>query len=179
MSRQYFADLAAEPKIDSLTAITATTETALWDVATRTPIPANFAVPGRAWHLMAGGIYSTAAGAATLTITPRVGLVIGGITLGISIAQNTVVSLTNEAWWLEGILTCRSVGLAGATSTFMFSGHFSGGGAAATASSGMQIAFGGTLATADSSIATGLWLGWTLSVAGSCQPLSCVWRSLN
>ena len=74
MSRQYFADMMAEPKIASLTAITATSETALWDVANLTPIPANDAKPGKTYHLMATGIMSTGA-SGTLIITPRFGLV--------------------------------------------------------------------------------------------------------
>jgi hypothetical protein len=179
MSRQYFADMMAEPKIASLTAITATTETALWDVANLTPIPANDPKPGKCYQLMASGILSTGA-SGTLIITPRYGLVIGGVSLGPSITQTMVINLSNVAWFMNAIMTIRAVGLAGTTSTVSLGGHFQAAGAAATAGSGIDMAFGGTIPTnVDVSVAGGLWIGWTLSVAGSVQPLNVIWRSLN
>ena len=108
------------------------------------------------------------------------GIVIGGVSLGPSITQTVPASLSNMAWSLWGIMTIRAVGLSGANSTVSFGGSFVTGGIAATISSGLQISFGGTIPTnVDVSVAGGLWMGWTLSVAGSVQPLNVVWRSLN
>ena len=180
MSRQYFEDLIIDPPTANLTAVVATTETGLWNVAQFSPIHAFDAYKGvgKVYELSAGGIYSTAA-SGTLTITPRVGTTTSGITLGASIAQTVPVSLTNEAWYLQFIMVIRTLGAPGANSTAMGTGFFSGGGAAATAASSCVVCFGGTSATADFSVETGIFIGWTLSVAGSCTPMWVTMQSLN
>lgn len=180
MSRQYLADMPyGDGPIANITAVTATTETGLWNVAQYTPIPANDARAGKVYRMMAGGIVSTAAGAATLTITPRVGTSTGGVTLGASIAQNTVVSLTNQAWVMDFTLVVRTIGAPGANSTLIGTGGFQASGAAATAASNFSVMFGGTSATADLSVASGLFIGWTLTAAGSVTPQWVTWQSLN
>jgi hypothetical protein len=180
MSRQYFEDLLTDPPLANLTAVTATVETGLWNVAQFSPIHAFDAYrgAGKVYRLCAGGIFSTAA-SGTLTITPRVGTTTSGITLGASIAQTVVVSLTNEAWFLHSMWIVRSLGAPGANSSVMGTGVFNGGGAAATAASNNTIAFGGTAATCDLSVETGIFIGWTLSVAGSCTPQWVTMQSLN
>jgi hypothetical protein len=180
MSRQYFADAPySDPMIASPSAIVATTETALWTPFQYTPIPASDARAAKAYKLTAGGIYSTGA-SGTLTITPRFGNVIGGVTLGASTAQTVPVSLTNEAWFMEAILIMRTVNNGTATSsTAMLNGAFFGSGVAATAASSGVVAFGGTSGTVDTTVAAGLWIGWTLSVAGSVTTQTVFWQSLN
>lgn len=182
MSRGYFADAPyADPAIASQGAIVATTETVLFPVAQFTPIPTADARAGKVYRGWMGGIYSTGA-SGTLTITPRYGQVIGGITLGASTVQTVPVSLTNEPWFLEFILTIRTANNGTATSsTGMLHGAFWGGGVAATAGSGFCVPFGGTSATFDTSGTTagGIWIGWTLSVAGSVTPQSCVFGSIT
>jgi hypothetical protein len=179
MSRQYLADAPyADGPIANLTAISATVETALYNAAQFAPIPANDARAGKVYLLRCGGIVSTGA-SGTLTITPRIGTTTGGTTLGASGAQTVVVSLTNVAWVLDFTLVIRTIGAPGANSTCIGTGNFQAAGAAATASSNIALAFGGTSATVDLSVAQALFIGWTLSVAGSCTPQWLTWQSLN
>lgn len=179
MSRQYFQDLLADPPIANLTAVVATVETILWNVSQFTPIAPNDCRPGKIYKVTAGGIVTTGA-SGTLTITPRFGLTVAaGITMGASIAQTVPVSLTNVPWELSFTAVCRTVGAPGANSTMIGTGTFSMAGTAATAGSGMNVNFGGTSATVDVSIATGVCIGWTLSVAGSVTPQFAFLQSLN
>lgn len=181
MSRQYFEDAPyADPAIASQSAIVATTETGLFPVAQYTPIPASDARAGKIYKLTMGGIYSTGA-SGTLTLTPRYGTSTGGTSLGASVAQTVPISLTNEAWFLQAYLIFRAVNNGTASSsTGLLQGMFQAGGAAGTAASSCDICFGGTVVTTlDTTTAQGLWIGWTLSVAGSCTPQFCLWQSIN
>ena len=178
MSRQYFMDTLVDPPIANLTAIVATTETALWNVASFSPIAPNDCRPGKIYKVTAGGIITTGA-SGTLTITPRFGLTVAGVTMGASIAQTVPVSLTNVPWELSFTTVCRTVGAPGANSTVIGTGTYSMAGTAATAGSGMNVNFGGTSAAVDVSIATGVCIGWTLSVAGSVTPQYVFIQSLN
>jgi hypothetical protein len=98
--------------------------------------------------------------------------------LGANTAVNVPVSLTNVPWFLELTVVIRTVGLAGTNSTAIGTGAFVGSGAG-TVGTALSFAFGGTSATFDASIAQGLAIGWTLSVAGSCTPQWVVMQSLN
>lgn len=180
MSRQYFEDLIIDPPTANLAAVTATVETGLWNVAQFSPIHAfdGYKGVGKIYRLCAGGIFSTGA-SGTLTITPRVGTTTSGVTLGASIAQTVVASLTNEAWFLHSIWVVRSLGAPGANSVINGTGIWNGGGTAATAASNNTVVFGGTPATCDLSVETGIFIGWTLSVAGSCTPQFVTMQSLN
>lgn len=177
--RTYFAGVTAEPPIANLTAVTATAETALWDPRQYSPIAAGEAVAGKMWRLTAGGIMSFAA-TGTLIITPRVGLTVAaGISLGPSVvALTTPGATTANAWWLQFVLTCRTLGAPGANSTFIGTGVFHSGIPAAGSLPATQC-FGGTSATADASIATGICLGWTLSVAGTVTPQWALMEAMN
>jgi hypothetical protein len=177
MSRQYFADLNADPPIANLTAVTATAETGLWNVPQYSPIQASEGRPGKVWRLYAGGIMSFA-GTGTLTITPRFGTTTSGVTLGASVAQTTPGATTNQPWLMEMILVCRTLGAPGANSTVIGSGSFVSN-ATASAGTAVAFAFGGTSATVDLSVANGLFIGWTLSVAGTVTPQFVVFGSLN
>lgn len=178
MGRGYFEDLLAEPPLANLTAVVATTETALWSAAEYTPIAARDARPGKIYRVSAGGIVSFAT-TGTLIITPRVGLTVGGVTLGANVAQAVQgVAVTNAAWSLDFTLVVRTLGAAGANSTVMGTGSFVAHGSGA-ASTGMSVVFGGTSATVDLTVATGLTFGWTLSVAGSITPQYAFIQALN
>lgn len=143
-----------------------------------TGIAANEAYPGKIWRFSAGGIMSWAA-TGTLTFTPRVGLVIGGITLGVSVvALTTPGATTAHAWQMIFHLVCRTIGAPGANSTFIGSGMFWSSGVGSLGTSTGQ-SLGGTSATADASIATGLWMGKTLTVAGSITTQWACFQSLN
>jgi hypothetical protein len=179
MSRQYFADTLTEPVNSAYTTITATTETVLIPTAL-TGIPANEPRAGKVYELNVGGTCTTGA-SGTLTITPRYGLVIGGTSLGASVAQTVVPSITTGAFLYRCLLIIRSVGLPGANSTVVCTGMWSGAGAAATAASETTVHHGtvGAAISVDTSVASGLWIGVTFSVAPSLIPQWHIWRSLN
>ena len=179
MARQYFQQLLADPPIANLTAVTATTETILWNVSQYTPIAANDAVPGKIYKVTAGGIMSFAS-TGTLIITPRFGLTVAaGITMGASVvALTTPGATTAHPWVMEFYCVVRTVGAPGTNSTVMGTGVFHSGIPAAGSLPATQV-FGGTSATVDVSIATGICIGWTLSVAGTVTPQYAFIQSIN
>lgn len=190
MSRQYFADVLLDPPVVNpapTSPIVATTESAMWgNVAGSNsgiccPINVGDARAGKIYQAKAGGIYSTAA-SGTLTITPRIGIsatAATNITLGASGAQTVPVSVSGVPWYLQFTLVIRSIGLAGANSIAFGNGFFTGTGTVATAGTALSFAFGGTSCSFDASVQEALWMGWTLSVAGSCTPEWVTWQSLN
>jgi hypothetical protein len=178
MSRQYFADVLSEPLGVDLTTITATTETVLIPTLL-TPIPAFEPRTGKVYELIVGGTCTTGA-TGTLTITPRYGTVIGGVSIGASPAQNYVPSITTAPFIFRYYLVFRSIGLPGANSVVYGSGDWESAGAAATAASATAVVVGGTAtASVDTSVASALWIGVTFSVAPSVIPKWHVWRSMN
>lgn len=179
MSRQYFADVLTEPVNAPFATITATTETVLLPTAL-CPISANEPRAGKIYELTVGGTITTGT-AGTMIITPRFGLVIGGVSLGASPAQNYVPSITTAPFTYRCQLIFRSVGLPGVNSTMVCSGKWESGGAVATASSQTSVAHctTGAAISVDTSVASGLWVGITCSVAPSIIPQWHMWRSLN
>jgi len=143
-------------------------------------IPANEPRAGKVYELTVGGTITTGT-AGTMTITPRYGLVIGGTSIGASGAQNYVPSITTAPFIYRCLLVIRSVGLPGANSTVVCTGKWESGGAVATASSQTSVHHGtvGAAISVDTSVASGLWIGMTVSVAPSIIPLWHIWRSLN
>lgn len=177
MSRQYFQDLLVDPPLANQSAIVATTETSLFPAAQYSPINIGDMRVGKVYKLSAGGIYTTGA-SGTLIITPRFGTSTSGATMGANAAANVPVSLTNVPWYLELNCVVRTVGLAGANSTVIGTGFFVGAGTGSVGTA-LSFAIGGTSASVDATIAQGINLGWTLSVAGSCTPQWCTMQSLN
>ena len=177
MAQQSFVTVTNIVPIVNQTALVATTEEVL--VPTQyTGIAANEAVPGKAWRLTIGGIMSWAS-TGTLTLTPRVGTAIGGVTMGVSVVALTTPGVTtNHAFYLQFVMACRTIGAAGANSTFIGTGMFWSSGIGTLGTSTGQ-SLGGTSATADASIATGIWMGKTLSVAGSITTQYSIFESLN
>ena len=177
MALQVFSSITNPVPVVSPTALVGTTEEALIPTL-YTGIAANESYGGKVWRLTAGGIMSWAA-TGTLTLTPRLGLTIGGITMGVSVvALTTPGATTAHSWFLQCLLTCRSLGLAGANSTYICNGMFWSSGIG-TLGTGTTQSFGGTVATADGTIATGLWLGKTLTVAGTMTLQQSTFESLN
>jgi hypothetical protein len=142
-----------------------TSAEALWIGATFTPIFANTPKAGKIFIVEAGGIMTTGA-SGTLILNPQYGA-LGGTTLGTSVTQTVVPSLTNVAWYLRFVLVFRTIGAAGANSTCMGTGFFQAAGAAATAASSIDLTFGGTSASVDATINSAITISKTLSVAGS------------
>ena len=178
MSRQYFMDVNAEAPIANQTAVTATVETSLWVVPQFTPINAYELRPGKIYRLCAGGIMSFAA-TGTLIITPRFGTTTGGVTMGANVnAQTTPGTTTANAWYMQFDMVCRTIGPSGSNSSVIGTGFFTTG-ATGTAGTSVSFAFGGTSAAVDYTTAAGLFIGWTLSVAGTVTPQFIHWQSLN
>lgn len=142
-------------------------------------IPAGDVRPGKVWRLTAGGIMTTPT-TGTLTVTPYWGTAVTGVSLGASIAQTYVPSLTNVAWWLQALLICRTIGLSGTNSTFIAQGMLGGAGTAATVNSSLQVYFGGTASAACDPTLGGFQIGCTFSVtAASMTPQIVCLQSLN
>lgn len=179
MSRQYVADVPFDPPTAALPAITATTETVLVPTLF-TQIPAMAPRAGKVYKLTVGGTCTTGT-AGTLIITPRYGLVIGGVALGASPTQNYVPSITLAPFVFEYYLLFRSIGVAaGATSTVVGCGRFEAGGAVATASSSTCVMVSSTASVSvDTTVASGLWIGMTFSVAPSLIPHFALWQDIN
>lgn len=176
MPRQWFDGLETQPPTLNLTAITGVTvETALWPAATWSPFPAGYPSSGQQWLLEAAGIATAPATTpGTLIITPRVGTSTAGITLGASTAV-ALATQTAVPWYMRVLLTVRTIGLPGANSAVVAHGMFT---SPLLVAAG--IGFGGTVATADLSVASGLFIGVTPSVVGqSFTPQQISWRSLN
>ena len=178
MPRQYFEAALQDPPIANTAAFVATTEELLWAPPDFTRIPANDAVAGKIYIVRAGGIMSWAS-TGTLTLTPRMGLLISSPTLGVSVtALTTPGATTNHAWTLELRVVVRTIGAAGANSTAIATGFFLSSGIG-TLGTGTVQSMGGTSATFDASVATGITVGKTLTVAGSMTTQYVFITSLN
>jgi hypothetical protein len=166
MARQLFNDGPyLDPQVANGTALVATTAEALWLGAQYTPIFGNDPKAGKIYSIRAGGIISTST-SGTLIIAPQYG-VLGGTTLGTSPTQTVPVSITNIPWYLSFDLVFRTIGAAGANSTCIGTGFFACNGAAGTAGNAFVLSFGGTSASVDATINSGITFSKTLSVAGS------------
>ncbi|HEV8448607.1 MAG TPA: hypothetical protein VGQ44_17375 [Gemmatimonadaceae bacterium] len=173
MGRQLFTEgpyidppVASNPGVTGAagSALVSTSAEALWIGAQFTPIYANDPKAGKIYTVRAGGILSTGA-SGTLILIPQYGA-LGGTTLGTSITQTVPINLTNVPWYLEFTLVFRTIG-SGVNSTCIGTGYFQAAGTAATAGSSFDLAFGGTSATVDVTVNSGITISKTLSVAGS------------
>jgi hypothetical protein len=175
MAAPPFADLIADPQVANGTALVATTIEALWPAAQYTPIPLGSATrAGKVFEIKAFGVITTAA-TGTLIITPNVGTATGGATLGASAAITVPASLTFP-WFLHAMAVIRTVGSAG---TMMLAGTFLGEGVITTGANILSVPFGGTSAAIDTTAASGITIGKTLSVAGSMTTYAAVMQGLN
>lgn len=168
MGRQYFQDGPyVDTHVASGTALVATTAEALWIGATFTPIFANDPKAGKIYCVRAGGILSTGA-SGTLILVPQYG-VLGGTTMGTSQTVTMPINMTNVAWTLEFDLVFRTIGGAGANSTCIGVGKFCTAPFTSAPAAGLScvIPFGGTAASVDATINSGITISKTLSVAGS------------
>src|SRR6516165_6450263 len=142
MSRQYFGDVLVEPISGDYTSFSATAETVLIPTAF-TPINANEPRAGKVYELIVGGTCTTGA-SGTLTITPRFGTTVSGVSIGVSPAQTVVPSITTAPFYFRYLLCFRQIGLPGANSTCYGIGQWQSGGAVATASSGTSVTIAAT-----------------------------------
>jgi len=180
MARQYFTDGPyVDTHVASGAALIATTAEALWIGATFTPIFANDPKAGKIYRVSAGGILSTAA-SGTMILIPQYG-VLGGTTLGTSQTVTMPINMTAVAWSLEFTLVFRTIGAAGANSTCIGTGYFMTAPFTSAPAVGLScvIPFGGTSATVDATINSGITISKALSVAGSMTVQYAYIRSLN
>jgi hypothetical protein len=178
MSRQYFGDVITEPVNASFGTITATTEQILIPTV-YTGIPANEPRAGKVYELTCGGTCTTGL-AGSLILNARYATTITTPILATSPTQQYVPSITTAPFLFRGYLIFRSIGLAGANSTAIFTGKWESGGAIATASSQTSVQLTSSAAVSvDTSIASALCLTVTFSVAPSVIPFWHCWRSLN
>jgi hypothetical protein len=170
VARQYLQDGGPlEPAItDPKAASAVTTAEGAWHSLRYTLIPAYDPRPGKVYVIEAGGLITTAATGA-LTLAPSISTTnAAGTTLGSSIAQTVPASSLSGPWFMKLVLVVLTTGDPGGTnSTIKGTGHFVGGGVAATANSGLTITMGGTSAAFDHSVNQSIFLNKTLSVAGS------------
>ncbi len=185
MSRQYFMDVIQEPVLaDILTYSTVTTEAMLWPVALITPINAWDCRPGKLYKVTAGGIITLPASTGSITLTPRFGqsaTVATNVTMGASGALFSPGATTNRPWVLELNVLCRTVGAtAGATSTVMGWGTFMTQGLLTTGSAPFVLTMGGTSASVDVGVATGIGISiiWG-TTAGSITTQGAIIQSMN
>lgn len=159
MSRQYFSEVLAPIMEADQSAVTGTSEAALWPVSPWTAMVANQLQPGQIYKIEAAGVITTPASASgTLTITPRWGTTSSGTSFTASAASGTLtVSQTNVPWTLSMQLQCRTIGSSG---TAVLIGTFE---CAAVGATSLQ--FGGPSTTIDTTSAQGIWLGVTLGSA--------------
>lgn len=148
-------------------ALVSTSAEALWLGTDFTFIGANEPKAGRVFAIKAGGIMSTGA-SGTLILIPQYG-VLGGTTLGTSQTVTVPINMTAVAWTLEFELVFRILGAAGANSTCIGTGKFCSAPFTSAPAAGISfvVPFGGTSATVDASINSGITISKTLSVAGS------------
>lgn len=158
---------AKDPHVVSGTALVSTSAEALWLGTDFTFIGANEPKASRVYCVKAGGILSTGA-SGTLILIPQYG-VLGGTTLGTSQTVTVPINMTNVAWKLEFDLVFRVLGAAGVNSTCIGTGTFTTAPFTSAPAAGIScvIPFGGTSATVDASINSGITISKTLSVAGS------------
>jgi hypothetical protein len=167
MARQNFMDLLTDPQIANGATLVSTAEELLWAPTDFTRINANEARAGKVWKVTAGGLCTFAA-TGLISFTPRMGLLISSPTMGVTVVPLNVPGIvTANAWLLDFYLVCRTVGAAGANSTFVGTGKVTMGNLATAGQSSTEVTFGGTVATADASVATGIAISKTLTVAGS------------
>jgi hypothetical protein len=178
-SRQYFADVINDPPIASGGNLTSTSEELMWAPTDFTRIPANDARPSKIYEVTVGGT-NTLGTTGVMSFTPRLGLVIGSPTLGVTIvpvAPPTTI-ITANAFYMKFTCVCRVIGAAGANSTFVGTGMYHTGGLAATGSH-YSIEYGGLVATADASIATAIGITKTITAAATFIVFFVYIQSLN
>lgn len=164
------------------TAITGTSETAMFPVAQYSGFAANQLRAGQIWHLTAFGILTTAgASPGNITITPRFGTSTSGTSLGASAATALATSASNVAWRLEYDLQIRTIGNAGANSTVVGNGYFHTTVAAIAAATGNLVPMTSTASVSvDTSVASGLFIGVTMgSASDSMTTMGVMLESLN
>lgn len=170
-----------DPPITSPLGATATTTVELmWNPLQFTKFYGDEARRSRVYVVEAGGLITTAA-TGSLIIAPSITTTnAAGTTLGTSITQTVPVSSLSGPWYLRSAWVVTAIGAPGGNNASMIGeGIFVSGGVAATANSGLQLAFGGTAAVFDQSVSNAICFTKTLSVAGSFTTHWCLGYWMN
>lgn len=167
-----FVSVAAQPPPGTLANVTSLNgEASLWSTTLYTPWPTSSQLSAPAgWHLRASWQVTTSTSPGNLTLNPRIGSVAAGsssagaVALGAGAANALTASITTN-WSYNGHLTLQSVGIPGTNSKAV--GDFVCLGKPATTGTGAIGVFdqsGFTVASFDSSVASGFVLGMATTV---------------
>jgi len=119
--RQGWAEAVISAEVDGTALTASTTPTSILPAAARVTIPPNFLKIGSLFLLRAHGrVSNIVTTPGTLTLSARFGAVI--VANGGAMALN-IVAKTNVPWYLEWLLTCRSIG-GGTSATMMHQGKW-------------------------------------------------------
>lgn len=121
MSLQTWQETLISAQVDGTALNTSTSATSILPAAAKFTLPSNYFAIGKALRITAAGrISNIVTTPGTLTMSVR----LGGVTAftGGAIPLNTTAK-TNVAWWLELLLTCRTIG-ASTSATLMGQGQF-------------------------------------------------------
>lgn len=181
MAEGTYGAMMAYPNPATITTTSISGTVNLWPQLIYTPIPLNGNLAPQAYRLIVAAKITTVATPGNITFVPTMGAtgawttggtaVAGGATLGNTAAIALTASITNAFYYVIGDVTIRSVGVPGANTTAVGMFHLNStqntaagvAGPAAT-SAAYSLLFGGTTASFDSTIASGLALGATHTV---------------
>jgi hypothetical protein len=176
MAEGTYGAMMAYPNPATVTTTSISGTVNLWPQTIYTPIPPNGTLAPQAYRLIVAAKITTAATPGNIGFNPTIGAtgawttggtgVAGGATLGASGNIALTASITNAFYYIVGDFTVRSVGLPGANTTAVGMFHYvstqgTSGGVAGPAAigTGHNLLFGGTNASFDNSVNSGLSMG--------------------
>jgi hypothetical protein len=176
MAEGTYGAMMAYPNAATITTTSISGTVNLWPQLIYTPIPANGMLAPQAFRLIVAAKITTSTSPGNFGLNPTIGAtgawttggtaVAGGATLGASGNVALTASITNAFYYVIGDVTIRSVGAPGANTTAVGMFHLNstqntaaGVAGPAPATAAYSLLFGGTNATFDASVASGLSLG--------------------
>jgi hypothetical protein len=176
MAEGTYGAMMAYPNPATVTTTSISGTVNLWPQLTYTPIPANGLLAPQAFRLLVTAKMTTSTSPGNFGLVPTIGAtgawttggsaVAGGATLGASGNVALTASITNAFYYVIGDVTVRTVGNSGANSTAVGMFHLNstqntaaGVAGPAPATAAYSLLFGGTNASFDSTVASGLSLG--------------------
>lgn len=181
MAEGTYGAMMAYPNAATITTTSISGTANLWPQLIYTPFPINGMLTPQAFRLIIAAKITTVASPANITFVPTAGAtgawttggtaVAGGATLGNTAAIALTASITNAFYYIIGDVTIRSVGAPGANTTAVGMFHLNstqntaaGLAGPAVTTAAYSILFGGTNASFDTTIASGLAMGVTHTV---------------
>jgi hypothetical protein len=187
MAEGTYGALLSYPPPARITTTSTSSKTNLYPQLTYAPIPINGILAAQAYRIVVGALLTTGTSPGTLAFDVVMGAtgswttggtaVAGGASFGACPALTPTASITGAFYYIYGDITVRTTGLPGSNTTAVGMFHIvstqdgtsgvAGPGAVsvnATAGSRWNQLFGGTAASFDNSVASGIALGCTHSV---------------